>query len=142
MAAVIRRAEREDADALVGLIAALAHYEKLDPPDDVAQERLLADGFGERPRFEAWIAVVDDQPVGYAILFETYSTFLARPTTYLEDLFVLPKFRGQGIGYSLFHHVATLAVERGCGRMEWSCLNWNQTALDFYERLGARRLED
>jgi len=88
------------------------------------------------------MACADGLPVGYAIVFETYSTFLARPTLYLEDLFVLPAFRGQGAGRALFETMADLAVERGCGRMEWVCLDWNRNAQAFYERVGARHMTE
>jgi GNAT superfamily N-acetyltransferase len=141
---VIRRAERGDAAGLVRLIIALAGFEKLTPPDAAAQQRLIEDGFGERPRFEAWLAFADGeaQPVGYAIFFETYSSFLARPTLYLEDIFVLPEHRGRGIGSALLRHCIRLAHERGCGRMEWACLDWNTRAQCVYEKLGARRLSE
>lgn len=142
MSLVIRRAGREDAGTLFSLITALAHYEKLEPPDAEARERMIRDGWGQNPRFEAWLAESNDEPVGYAITFETYSTFLARPTLYLEDLFVLPDVRAQGIGYALFRYVAMESLNRGCGRMEWACLDWNEPGLRFYERIGARPLGD
>jgi GNAT superfamily N-acetyltransferase len=140
----IRRATRADAPGLLRLITALAEFEKLPPPDAAAQQRLIADGFGERPRFESWLAFEDGRPdpVGYAILFETYSSFLARPTLYLEDLFVLPEHRGKGIGSALLQQCIHLAHERGCGRMEWVCLDWNTRAQGVYEKLGARRLAE
>ena len=138
----VRRAEREDADDLIALITELAHYEKLDPPDEEARRRLLEHGWGDAPRFEAWIAILDGLAVGYAVLFETYSSFLARPTLYLEDIFVLPDHRTRGVGYRLFREVARQAVERGCGRMEWVCLDWNRAGLSFYERIGARHLSE
>lgn len=138
----IRRAEREDAAAFLDLVQALAHYEKLDPPDEEARKRLIADGWGERPRYEAWLAIADGTPVAYAILFETYSSFLARPTLYLEDFFVLPDQRSRGIGYTLFKRLAQLALERDCGRMEWVCLDWNQLGRDFYAKVGASHLSD
>jgi GNAT superfamily N-acetyltransferase len=140
----LRRAIRADAPALVRLIAALAEFEQLNPPDSAAQERLIQDGFGPRPRFEAWLAFVEDQPepAGYAVFFEMYSTFLARPTLFLEDLFVLPAFRQRGIGTKLLQHCVQLAHERGCGRMEWTCLDWNTKAQRTYQRLGARRLSE
>src|SRR5437016_10792898 len=97
---VVRRAEREDFQTLVDLITALAHYEKLDPPDAGARQRLLLDGWSEHPKFEAWIATQGGEPAGYAIVFETYSTFLAQPTLYLEDIFVLPNRRSSGVGYA------------------------------------------
>src|SRR6185436_17118256 len=95
-------------------------------------------------RFESWLAFVDPlkEPVAYAILFETYSSFLARPTLYLEDLFVLPEHRGCGIGGALLQRCFELAHERGCGRMEWTCLDWNTNAQCKYDRLGARRMSE
>ena len=140
----LRRAEREDAPALLRLIVHLADFEKLPPPDVDAQKRLVEDGFGERPRFESWLAFWNGgvEPVAYAILFETYSSFLARPTLYLEDIFVLPEFRRRGIGGALLRHCIRTAHERGCGRMEWTCLDWNTSAQSTYEELGARRLSE
>ena len=131
----LRRAEPDDAAALLRLICALAEFEKLEPPDADAQQRLMEDAFGERPRFESWLAFADahDGPVGYAIILETYSSFLARPTLYLEDVFVLPEFRSRGIGTAFLRHCISLAHERGCGRMEWTCLDWNEDAQVFYE---------
>jgi GNAT superfamily N-acetyltransferase len=138
----IRRATRDDAPALIRLVMALAEFEKLTPPDGAAQQRLVEHGFGERPRFETWLAFFDPvrEPVGYALIFETYSSFLARPSLYLEDIFVLPEHRGRGIGSVLLRHCIRLAQERGCGRMEWTCLDWNTKAQGMYENLGAERL--
>lgn len=140
----IRRAERADADALLSLTVALADFEKLPPPDADAQARLVSDGFGERPRYEAYLAFQDEKsaPIGYAFLFETYSTFLARPTLYLEDLFVLPGFRRQGVGGALLKFLIKMARERGCGRMEWTCLKWNTNAQAVYEKLGAQSMDE
>lgn len=134
---VVRRAERADSDALIELILALADFEKLPPPDQAAQARLIEHGFGEKPKFEVWLAEVEgaSRPVGYAFIFETYSTFLARPTLYLEDVFVLPEYRGLGIGGALLRHCIQLANDRDCGRMEWSCLDWNVGARRVYEKL-------
>ncbi len=139
-----RRAERNDAPALLRLIRALAEFEKLPPPDEAAEARLLKHGFGPQPHFEAWLAFVDGvaEPVGYAVLFAAYSTFLARPTLFLEDLFVLPEHRRRGIGTAFLHHCIRLAHERGCGRMEWTCLDWNTKAQCVYDRLGAQRLAE
>ena len=138
----LRRATRADAPALIRLIIALAEFEKLTPPDEAAQRRLIEDGFGERPRFETWLAFSNgwEDPVGYAVLFEMYSTFLARPTLYLEDIFVLPEFRRRGIGKALLRRCIQIARERKCGRMEWTCLDWNTKAQGVYESLGAERL--
>jgi len=140
----IRRAAREDAGALIGLITALADFEKLDPPDADAQERLIEHGFGDHPKYEAYLADWEGAPgpVGYAFIFETYSTFLARPTLYLEDLFVLPDYRRKGIGGALLDYCIGLAYERGCGRMEWTCLDWNINAQDVYKGLGAKHMDE
>jgi GNAT superfamily N-acetyltransferase len=138
----VRRARPEDGPAIVRLITALADFEKLPPPDNAAQTRLLDDAFGPRPRFEIFLAERLGELAGYAFVFETYSTFLALPTLYLEDLFVLPEHRGTKVGYALFLHCAKEATRRGCGRFEWAVLDWNQHAISFYERLGARHLDD
>lgn len=142
--AAIRRAGRDDADALIALIIALAEFERLPPPDADAQARLVEDGFGEQPRYEAYLAWADDAPapVGYAFVFETYSTFLAKPTLYLEDLFVLPGWRRRGIGGELLSHCTRLAQERGCGRMEWTCLRWNTNAQEVYSKRGAQAMDE
>src|SRR5207237_5736020 len=137
----LRRAKRADGQAMLDLIVALAQFEKLAPPDAEAQKRLLKDGFGERPRFECWLGFWDHEPVAYALVFETYSSFLARPTLYLEDIFVLPQFRGRGIGSALLRHCIQLAQQRDCGRMEWTCLDWNTKAQTAYEQLGACRMK-
>lgn len=140
----VRRAERADGDALIDLILALADFERLPPPDKAAQERLIEHGFGDHPKFEVWLAEVagEAKPVGYAFLFETYSTFLARPTLYLEDVFVLPEYRGRGIGGALLRHCVGLAADRECGRMEWSCLDWNTGARVIYEKLDADTMSE
>jgi GNAT superfamily N-acetyltransferase len=138
----IRKATAADSGTLISLIIGLAEYEKLPPPDEAAQQRLVADAFGPRPRFEVFLVEYEGQTAGYAFVFETYSTFLALPSLYLEDLFVLPEFRGKQIGYALMLHLANEALRRGFGRMEWAVLDWNEPAIDFYERLGARHLSD
>ena len=112
----IRPLRREDADAFLALIDALADYEKLARPDAGARDRLIRDAFSDAPRYEAFLASVDGRDVGYAIIYETYSSFLALPTLYLEDIFVLPDARGNRAGLALFLHVAGLARARGCGR--------------------------
>ena len=140
----LRRATREDGAGLIKLIVSLAQFEKLTPPDEEAQRRLIEHGFGERPRFETWLGFVPEasEPVAYAMVFETYSSFLARPTLYLEDIFVLPDFRGRGIGSALLQRCIELARERDCGRVEWTCLDWNTRAQCVYENLGARRMSE
>jgi GNAT superfamily N-acetyltransferase len=141
----LRPATRADAPGLVSLIIALADFEELEPPDEEAQKRLIEHAFGERKYFEPWLAFVDGrtEPVAYAILFTTYSTFLAKPTLYLEDLFVLPEYRKQGIGGALLRKVVELADVRGCGRVEWTALDWNVNAQQVYEqKVGARRMSE
>jgi GNAT superfamily N-acetyltransferase len=142
MAISVRRAQEQDAKTLLRLVEELAHYEKLAPPTEEAKARLVTDAFSERPRFEAWIAELDGDAAAYAIVFETYSSFLALPTLYLEDLFVLPDCRRKGVGEALFKRLAAEALQRGCGRMEWVCLDWNRLGQDFYAKLGARQLGD
>lgn len=142
METVVRPATPADAEALLSLIDALADYEKLERPTDEARRRLVEHGFGERPRFDCLLALQEGAAVGYAICFETYSTFLAQPTLYLEDLFVRPEARGSGAGRALFAAIEREALARGCGRLEWACLNWNQLAIDFYARRGAQHLDE
>ena len=138
----VRNASPQDTQAILGLVVELATFEKLPPPDEAAQQRLIQDAFGPRPRFEIFLAEVGGQVVGYAFIFETYSTFRALPSLYLEDLFVLEEFRGMKVGYALFKHCAHEAVKRGCGRYEWAVLAWNIHAINFYKRLGANHLQD
>lgn len=128
----------EQFEELFSLLCALADYEHLDRPSDEAKQRLYNDLFGERPRIEALLSLADNgKAIGFAILVETYSTFLALPTMYLEDLFVLEAHRGTGHGAALFDAVVEQAKVRGCGRMDWHALEWNKLARDFYERRGA-----
>jgi len=138
----IRRAQAKDAGTLLELIRALAQYEHLEPPDAEAEARLIEDAFGPQPRFEAYLVSIDTGDVGYAIVFETYSTFLARPTLYLEDLFIRPEARRQGAGTVLLQYLAAEAVARGCGRMEWAVLDWNDLAQGVYRRIGATILQE
>jgi GNAT superfamily N-acetyltransferase len=138
----IRRAQPADAPLLLSLIDALADYEKAPRPDAAARERLVQDGFGPAPRFQVYFAELNDRTVGYALTLETYSSFLARPTLYLEDLFVLPDERRRGVGRAIFRFLAHEAVRRGCARLEWAVLTWNQSAIDFYEQAGARRIDE
>ena len=127
----------------VGLIRALADYEHLDAPDAAAIDRLRSDAFGEPSRYEAALALDDEgRAVGYAIWFHTYSSFLAKPTIFLEDLFVREDARRSGAGSLLFDHVRALGAARGCGRMEWQVLDWNMLARDFYARRDAQWMKD
>ncbi len=138
----IRPAVREDAPLLLELIGALADYERLRDQLRATPALLEEHLFGARPAAEALIAERGGEAVGYALVFPTFSTFLARPGLWLEDLFVLPAHRRAGIGGALLAHVARLAVARGCGRLEWSALDWNEPALAFYRGIGARRLPE
>lgn len=125
--------------AIAALIRGLAEYEKLEREVVMTEELLTANLFGERAYAETVLAEEPERTaVGFALFFHNFSTFLGRPGIYLEDLFVLPAFRGRGIGKALLAHLARLAVERGCGRLEWAVLDWNRPAIGFYESLGAR----
>ena len=138
----IRHAGQADGSTVISLVNALADYEKLSRPDQNACQRLLNDAFGERKRIDILLADLERRSVGYAIVLETYSSFLALPTLYLEDIFVLPEHRGCGVGFQLFQFCAKEALRRGCGRMEWMVLDWNELAHKFYVRLGAMRLQE
>lgn len=139
---IIRPAGREDADALLSLVDALADYEHLPRPDAEARQRLSEHGFGDDRYFHALLIEADGRPVGYALYFFTYSSFLARPSLYLEDIFVLPGERGRGYGQALLRRLIHEALAAGCGRMEWQVLDWNQSAIAFYEKLGAKHLAE
>ncbi len=142
MTTQLRSATRDDVQVIAELIRGLARFEKLEQ-EVVMTEELLATGlFGDRPYAEVVLAEDDGRPVGFALFFHNFSTFLGRPGIYLEDLFVIPEQRGRGIGRMLLAHLARLAVERGCGRLEWAVLDWNRDAIQFYERLGARPNSD
>jgi GNAT superfamily N-acetyltransferase len=140
----LRPGVREDAPVILRLIRALADFENLSDQVEATEERLRATLFpaAGQPVAECVLAEVDGTPAGVAIFFTNYSTFLAQPGLHLEDLFVVPEHRGRGIGKALLLHVARLANQRGCGRMEWNVLDWNQRAIDFYESIGARRLTE
>ena len=127
---------------LLELIRGLATYEKKRHKAVVTEEDLLRDGFGPQPKFLALIAECDGQPAGYASFFYFYSTFAGRAALFLEDLFVLDEFRGKGIGKALLVAVCKLAVEEGCFALRWEVLDWNQPAIEFYEKLGATFLNE
>ena len=127
----------------IELIAALAAYEKLSPPATDAIDRLRNDAFGDKPRYEAFLALdSQNHAIGYAICFETYSSFLAKSTMYLEDLFVLEDKRTSGAGGALFDHVVALARARDCGRVDWQVLDWNMLARDFYAKRNAEWMHE
>ncbi|MBL8645095.1 MAG: GNAT family N-acetyltransferase [Rhodospirillaceae bacterium] len=134
---IIRDAEPKDTATVLRLIRALAEYEKLEH-EVVATEDLVREAlFGTKPKAQGLICEIADKPVGFAIWFYSFSTFLARPGIYLEDLFVEPEARGQGVGAAVFRHLAKRAVAENCGRFEWAVLNWNEPAIKFYERMGS-----
>jgi GNAT superfamily N-acetyltransferase len=133
----IRVATEDDVPLILSLIRELAEYERLSH-EVVATEETLRDSlFGERRVAETLLAYLGDSPAGFALFFHTFSTFLGRPGIYLEDLYVRPEFRSAGVGRTLLVRIAGLAKERGCGRLEWAVLDWNEPAISFYKRIGA-----
>jgi GNAT superfamily N-acetyltransferase len=138
---MIRPARPQDLPVIASLIRALAEYEKLTHEVVFTEAELGERLFGAHPSAEVLLAEQEGRVVGFAVFFSTFSTFLGRPGIHLEDLFVLPEARGRGHGEALLARLAALAVERGCGRLEWAVLDWNTPALDFYRRLGAVQLE-
>jgi GNAT superfamily N-acetyltransferase len=140
---MIRPATPVDVPAIHALVRELARYEKLEQSHVGSEDDLHAHLFGEPARFcEALVAEESGSVVGFALFFHNYSTFLSRPGVYLEDLFVRPEHRRQGHGRALLTAIARIAVERGCGRFEWSVLTWNEPAIAFYRSLGAETLDD
>jgi len=138
----IRPGTRRDVPTILALIKGLAEYEKLGHEVEATLTRIRQHGFGKRRYFETLLCFDGSRPVGFALYFFTYSTFLAKPTLYLEDLFVVPDARGAGAGKALLAALARVAGRRGCGRMEWAVLDWNTPAIGFYERLGAKLRKD
>ena len=141
MALTFRFATEADTPLILNFIRALAEYEKmLDLV--VADEALLADQLFQKRNAEVIFAMEEGKEVGFALFFHNFSTFLGRAGLYLEDLYVLPEFRGKGYGKALLQKLAAIAVERGCGRMEWWCLDWNRPSIDFYKALGAEPMDE
>ena len=136
-----RFAERKDCKIILEFIKKLASYEKMSD-DVVATESLLEEWIFDKKKAEVIFAVVDGKEVGFALFFHNFSTFLGRAGIYLEDLFVLEEYRGNGYGKALLQKLAQITRERGCGRLEWCCLDWNTPSVDFYLALGAERLDD
>ncbi|MBR6740783.1 MAG: GNAT family N-acetyltransferase [Clostridia bacterium] len=134
-----RFATEKDAATILEFIKALAQYEKMSD-DVVATEELLRCELFEKKHAEVLFATEEGKEVGFALFFHNFSTFLGRSGIYLEDLYVLPEYRGKGYGKGLIKHLAQLAIERGCGRLEWSCLDWNRPSIDFYLSLGAAQM--
>ena len=131
-----RKAVREDVPLILEFIKGLAEYEKMSD-EVVATEEILDEWLFDKEKSEVIFAIAEGEEVGFALFFHNFSTFLGRAGIYLEDLFVKPKYRGNGYGKAILKRLAQIAVERGCGRLEWSCLDWNQPSIDFYLSLGA-----
>jgi len=136
-----RMAERKDTALILSFIKELAAYEEM-PDEVVADEKLLEEWIFDKQKAEVIFAVEDGKEAGFALFFHNFSTFLGRAGIYLEDLFVRPEYRGRGYGKALMKKLAQIAVERGCGRLEWWCLDWNQPSIDFYRSLGAVPMSD
>ena len=137
----IRFAERKDIPVILGFIRKLAEYEKLEN-EVVATEELLGTWLFEKNKAEVLLAFEGENPVGYALFFHNFSTFLGRAGIHLEDLFVLPEYRGKGYGKAILKKLAQITVQRGCGRLEWCCLDWNTPSINFYESLKAKPLSE
>jgi len=140
--ATLRSAQIEDVPQILAFILELAEYERLAHTVTATEDLLRQSLFGPKPAAEAIIAAVDGVDVGWALFFTNFSTFNGLPGLYIEDLYVKPELRGQGIGKALLKQVATLAVERGCGRVEWAVLDWNEPSIQFYKSLEAKPMEE
>jgi GNAT superfamily N-acetyltransferase len=138
----IRTATPADVPQILRFICALGEYERLTHEIRATEEALLATLFGEHRYAEVLLAQYEGQPAGFALYFHNYSTFLAKPGIYLEDLFVDPQYRGHGVGKALLQQLARITLQRDCGRLEWSALDWNRPAIDFYLRLGAVEMSE
>lgn len=138
----LRNATIEDVDLILFFIKELAIYEKEPDAAMATRESIIRDGFSDKPYFHVVIAEYENKPAGFAFYFFNYSTWLGKPGLYLEDLFVLPNFRKLGIGKALLVELAKIAVEKECGRFQWQVLDWNKSAIDFYESLGAFHLKE
>jgi len=138
----IRSATVADVPVIRQLIRELAEYERLSDEAIVTEESLRESLFGPRPWAEVLVGETDGEVAGFALYFHNYSTFLGRPGLYVEDVFVRPRFRGRGLGTEFFRRMARIAVDRGCGRLEWAVLDWNEPALNFYRKIGAVPMSD
>ena len=138
----IRKARKTDSGDIIRLICELAKFEKLTPPDIISSIRLLKDAFSKNPRFKVLVAEFGKELIGYAFYFFTYSTFLARPTLFLEDIFVSGNERNKGVGKLFWNELLKTAKKNKCGRMEWIVLDWNKNAIKFYQNLGAKHMKE
>lgn len=138
----IEKINHENFDEFLTLVKMLADYEKLDPPSEKAKIRLRKDGLSDHPKYEAYLAKIKDDYAGYIIYFMSYSSFLALPSLYLEDIFVLKEFRKHKVGQQLFNFCVNKAKEKNCGRIEWHVLDWNKPGLNFYKKINAKHMSD
>lgn len=138
----VRYAKPDDSSEILRLIVELAKFEKLSPPNEQAKKRLIRDAFSDNPPFSIIVAEANSELVGYAFYFFTYSTFNARKSLYLEDIFVTEKLRSSGVGKKFFQKLFSVAKQNKCKRMEWCVLNWNKRAIKFYNKLGAKPLDE
>jgi GNAT superfamily N-acetyltransferase len=142
VAYTIRKANEQDVSVILGFIRELAEYEKLSHEVEATETKLAETLFGEDAKAKVLIAEVENVPVGFALYFYNYSTFLSKPGIYLEDLYVKPEARGAGLGKGLLKHLAQIAVQENCGRLEWSVLDWNEPAIEFYKSVGAVPMDE
>jgi GNAT superfamily N-acetyltransferase len=138
----IRKAIEKDFKQILKLITELADFENISPPDKKAEKRLSKDAFGKKPVFKILVALADKEIAGYAFYFYSYSSFLAKKTLYLEDIFITESKRNLGIGKLFFNMLLDIAGKQNCGRMEWCVLDWNKNAIEFYNKLGAKPLNE
>lgn len=138
----LRFADKRDTSLILDFIRELAEYENLSHEVVATEDDLMENLFGEHPYAEVVLGIYEEQPAGFALFFHNFSTFLGKPGLYLEDLYVKPDYRGLGLGSTLLAYLARLAVERGCGRLEWWVLDWNEPAISFYKKLGARPMDE
>ena len=138
---IFEKASRKDVPIILQFIKDLARYEKLEN-EVIATEELIEEWLFDKEKAEVIFAVVDHQKIGFALFFHNFSTFLGRAGLYLEDLYIMPEYRGHGYGKAMIKELARIAVERGCGRLEWWCLDWNQSSIDFYLSLGAKAMDE
>ncbi|MBU0756779.1 MAG: GNAT family N-acetyltransferase [Nanoarchaeota archaeon] len=138
----IERVDKNNFDDFFSLIVKLAEFENLTPPDEKAKIRMKKHATQDNPYYEAYIGKLDGKTIGYTVFFMTYSSFLGKPTLYLEDLFIVEEHRKKGYGKTIFNFLFKEAKKRECGRMEWSALDWNTPAINFYEGLGAKKLKE
>jgi GNAT superfamily N-acetyltransferase len=139
---IIRTATAEDVSLILWFIKGLAEYERLSHEVIATEEGLRRNLFGSHPKAEVIIGEYKSEPVGFALYFHNFSTFVGKPGIYLEDLFVIPEMRGKGFGKVLLQYLARLTVERDCGRLEWAVLDWNEPSIRFYESIGARTMKE